>query len=93
MSMWKLAIIFIVAGAVIIFALLGSSAKNLFSKSVSEDVSVKMKKDGDCVVEPSDQVPRAIPNCNYDVRDNLSITYKPQQPAIESYALKNSTST
>jgi len=91
MSMWKLAIIFIVAGAVIIFALLGSSAKNLFSKSVSEDVSVKMKKDGDCVVEPSDQVPRVISNCNYAVGDNLSITYKPQQPTVEKHELINST--
>jgi hypothetical protein len=91
MSMWKLAIIFIVAGAVIIFALLGSSAKNLFSKSVSEDVSVKMKKDGDCVVEPSDRVPRVISNCNYAVGDNLSITYKPQQPTVEKHKLINST--
>ncbi len=90
-SMWKLAIIFIVAGAVIIFALLGSSAKNLFSKSVSEDVSVKMKKDGDCVVEPSDQVPRVISNCSYAVGDNLSITYKPQQPTVEKHELIDST--
>jgi len=89
--MWKLAIIFIVAGAVIIFALLGSSAKNLFSKSVSEDVSVKKKKDGDCVVEPSDQVPRVISNCNYAVGDNLSITYKPQQPTVEKHDLIDST--
>ena len=92
-SMWKLAIIFVVAGAVIVFALLGSSAKNLFTKSVSEDVSVKLKKDGDCIVEPSDQIPRVISNCNYAVGDNLSITYKLQQPTIETHKLKNSTTT
>jgi hypothetical protein len=90
-SMWKLAIIFIVAGAVIVFALLGSSAKNFFAKSVTEDVSVKLKNDGNCIVEPSDQIPRVISNCNYAVGDNLSVTYKPQQPAIEKHELKNST--
>lgn len=90
-SLWKLAIIFVVAGVVIIFALLGSSAKNLFSKGISEDVSVKLKKDNDCIVEPSDNIPRVISNCKYAVGDNLSIIYKPQQPTIEKHELKNST--
>jgi hypothetical protein len=90
-SLWKLAIIFVVAGVVIIFALLGSSAKNLFSKGISEDVSVKLKKDNDCIVEPSDNIPRVISNCKYAVGDNLSITYKAQQPTIEKHELKNST--
>jgi hypothetical protein len=91
-SMWKLAVIFIVAGAVIIFAIFGSSAKNLFSEPIIEDVSVKLKKDKDCVVEPSDGIPRVISNCNYAIGDILSVTYKLQQPAIESHVLKNSTS-
>jgi hypothetical protein len=91
-SMWKLAVIFIVAGAVIIFAIFGSSAKNLFSEPIIEDVSVKLKKDKDCVVEPSDGIPRVISNCNYAIGDILSVTYKPQQSAIESHVLKNSTS-
>lgn len=89
-SLWKLAIMLIVAGVVIILALLGSSAKNLFSASITEDVAVKLKKDMDCVVEPSDGIPRVISNCNYEVGDNLSVTYKSKQPAIEKYELKNS---
>jgi hypothetical protein len=89
-SLWKLALIFIVAGIVIILALLGSSARNLFSGSITEDVPVILKKDNDCVVEPSDGIPRVISNCNYAVGDNLSVTYKSKQPAIEKYELKNS---
>lgn len=89
-SLWKLALIFIVAGIVIILALLGSSARNLFSGSITEDVPVMLKKDNDCVVEPSDGIPRVISNCNYAVGDNLSVTYKSKQPAIEKYELKNS---
>jgi hypothetical protein len=89
-SLWKLALIFIVAGIVIILALLGSSARNLFSGSITEDVPVMLKKDNDCVVEPSDGIPRVISNCNYAVGDNLSVTYKSKQPAIEKYEIKNS---
>jgi hypothetical protein len=90
--MWKLGLIFIAAGVVIIFAIFGSSAKNLFSEPITEDVPVKLKKEMECVVEPSDGIPRTISNCNYAVGDILSVTYKPQQPIIESYTLKNSTS-
>jgi hypothetical protein len=91
-SLWKLALIFIVAGIVIILALLGSSAKNLFSKAITEDVPVKLKKDNECVVEPSDSIPRVIPNCSYAVGDILSVTYNPTQPTLEKYELKNSSS-
>jgi hypothetical protein len=91
-SMWKLGLILIIAGIVIILALLGSSAKNLFSEAITEDVPVKLKKENDCVVEPSDGIPRVISNCNYSVGDILSVTYKPQQPTVEKYELKNSSS-
>jgi hypothetical protein len=89
-SLWKLALILIVAGIVIILALLGSSAKNLFSDSITEDLTVKLKSDNDCVVEPSDGIPRVISNCNYAIGDILSVTYKPKQPTIQKYELKNS---
>jgi hypothetical protein len=49
-----------------------------------------LKKDNDCVVEPSDGIPRVISNCNFAIGDNLSVTYKSKQPAIEKYELKNS---
>jgi hypothetical protein len=91
-SLMKPAIIFIVAGVVIVFALLGSSAKSLFSQSITEDVTVKIKNSGACVVEASDKVPRSISNCLYNVGDNLSLTYKPQQPSIEKHELKKAVS-
>jgi hypothetical protein len=87
-----LAIIFIVAGVVVILALLGSSAKNLFSGAITEQVSVILKKDNDCIVEPSDGIPRVISNCQYTVGDNLSVAYKPKQPTLERYEFINSSS-
>jgi hypothetical protein len=87
-----LAIIFIVAGVVVILALLGSSAKNLFSGAITEQVSVILKKDNDCIVEPSDGIPRVISNCQYSIGDNLSVAYKPKQPTLERYELINSSS-
>ena len=86
-SAQKLAIIFVVAGVVIVFALLGSSAKSLFS--VTENVNIKLKQGSECIVEPSDKVPRTIRDCQYAIGDNLSVTYKPQQPTIEKYGLNN----
>ena len=90
LSLWKLAIIFVVAGAVIILAMFGSSLKNLFSDSITEEVPVMLKKDKECIVEPSDGIPRVISNCQYAVGDNLSVAYKPNQPALERYELVNS---
>lgn len=88
-AIWKLAIIFVVTGAVIILALLGSSAKNLFSGPITEQVPVMLKKDTDCIVEPSDGIPRIITNCQFSVGDNLSVAYKPKQPTLEKYDLIN----
>lgn len=88
-SIQKLAIIFIVAGVVIVFAIMGSSAKSLFSNSITENVNVKLKQGNECIVEPSDKVPRVIPNCQYAIGDSLSVTYKPQQPTLEKYGLNN----
>ena len=87
-----MAIIFIVAGVVVILALLGSSAKNLFSGAITERVSVILKKDDDCIVEPSDGIPRVISNCQFTIGDNLSVAYKPKQPTLERYELINSSS-
>ena len=80
-SFSKLAIIFIIAGV----AIMGSSATNLFSKSVTEEAQVKIKQQGNCVVEASDEIPRTIENCPYNVNDTLVITYKPQRPDIEKF--------
>lgn len=91
-ALWKLAIIFVVTGVVIILALLGSSARNLFSDAITEQVSVMLKKDSDCIVEPLDGIQRMITNCQFSVGDNLSVAYKPKQPALEKYELLNSSS-
>ena len=83
-----LAIIIIAAGVIIVFAISGFQARNLFAPSITEDVKVLLKdQDGTCIVEGSDNVPRTISDCAYNVGDSLSITYKPQQPAIERHEL------
>ena len=84
-SFSKLAIIFIIAGVVLVLAIMGSSATNLFSNSVTEEAQVKIKQKGNCVVEVSDEIPRTIENCPYNVNDILVITYKPQRPDIEKF--------
>jgi hypothetical protein len=86
-----LAIIIVAAGVIIVFAISGFQARNLFAPSITEDVKVLLKnQDGTCVVEGSDNVPRTISDCQYSVGDSLSITYKPRQPAIERHELKQS---
>ena len=67
---------------------MGSSSTNLFSQSITEDAKVKIKHQGNCVVEASDNIPRTIANCPYNVNDTLVITYKPQRPSIENYESK-----
>jgi hypothetical protein len=87
-SFSKLAIIFIVAGVVLVFVILGSSATSLFSDSITEDAEVKMKQGGDCIVEADDRIPRMISDCSYNVNDTILITYKAKQPNIEKHQPK-----
>lgn len=88
-SLKKLALIIIAAGVNVVFALSGFQARNLFAPGVTEDVKVIIKnQDGICVVEASDDVPRNIPGCPYNVGDIISITFKPKQPSIERHELK-----
>lgn len=84
----KLALIFGVAAVVIIFALLGSSAKNLFSGSITDEALVKIKEGNNCIVEAGDKIPRLINNCSYAINDTILITYKEQQPTIEKHEPK-----
>jgi hypothetical protein len=44
-----------------------------------------MKQEGDCVIEPSDDIPRTIAECPYNINDTLVITYKTPQPSIENH--------
>ena len=47
----KLAIIFIIAGVVLVLVILGSSATSLSSVSITEETEVKMKHGDNCIVE------------------------------------------
>ena len=87
LSLKTVAIILIAAGVIIVFAISGFQARNLFAPSVTEDaqVVIKNQEQGTCVVEGSDRVPRNISNCPYNTGDTVSITYKPQQPSIERH--------
>jgi hypothetical protein len=81
----KLALIFGVAAVVIIFALLGSSIQNLFTGSITNEAIVKIKQGPNCIIEGADEIPRTISDCPYNVNDTILITYKSQQPAVESH--------
>jgi hypothetical protein len=86
-----LALILIAAGVIIVFAVSGFQARNLIAPSVTEDARVDIKnQDGTCIVEGSDDVPRTISNCPYNIGDTISITYKAQQPSIERHELRQS---
>ena len=80
-----LAVLFIIAGVVLVFILLGGSLQQLFSPSIQELVIVKIKQDGTCIVEASDGIPRSIENCPYSQGQNFTIYYKQGLPSIESY--------
>jgi hypothetical protein len=83
-----LALIFGIAAVAIIFALMGSSAKNLFSGSITDEAVVKIKQGPNCIVEGADEIPRTITDCSYKVNDTILITYKSQQPGIEKHEIK-----
>lgn len=80
----KMAVIFIIAGIAIVFAILGTSATSIFVSSTTEDGVVEIKQADECVVRASD-IPRKISNCPYDQGQKISITYKPGQPNFESH--------
>lgn len=75
-----LAIVFAVVGIVFVFVLMGGSLRQLFSSSIEESAIVRISKDGKCIVEPSDKIPRTIENCIYQTGDNITITYKQGMP-------------
>ena len=87
-SFSKLAIIFIIAGVVLVMAIMESSAISLFSASITEETEVKMKQGDSCIVETEDRIPRIISDCSYNVNDTVLITYKGKQPSIEKHQLK-----
>jgi len=91
-SLKKLAIILIAAGVIIVFAISGFQARNVFAPSVTEEAQVMIKQGDTCIVEGSDRVPREIRNCSYNKGDTVLITFKPQQPNIEKHELRQAAS-
>ena len=82
-----LALLFVIAGVVVVFMLMGGSLKQLFSSSIQESVTVQIKQGDTCIVEPSDGVPRSIDNCPYQQGENITIKYKQGLPSLESHQL------
>jgi len=73
-----------ITGIFIVFAIFIFPIQNLFRESVSEQVVIVSKSDGECVVNSQDH-PRSIPNCNYDVGDKVQITYKYGTAMVEDH--------
>ncbi|MFZ0897071.1 MAG: hypothetical protein WAZ77_21425 [Candidatus Nitrosopolaris sp.] len=70
-------------------AMFGFPIKDLIRSDITDQVKVVIKSEGTCVVIGSDQHPRAIPDCQYQIGDTLIITYKQGMAAVEKYQLKN----
>lgn len=80
-----MAVLFIIAEIVLVFILMGGSLQQLFSPSIQENVAVKIKQNGTCMVEASDGIPRSVENCPYSQGQNFTIYYKQGLPSIERY--------
>ncbi|WP_148685252.1 hypothetical protein [Candidatus Nitrosocosmicus hydrocola] len=80
-----LALLFVIAGVVVVFMLMGGSLTQLFSSGVQETVLVQLKEGNTCVVEASDGIPRTINNCPYQKGDNITINYKQGLPTLEGH--------
>jgi hypothetical protein len=89
LSLGKLAIILIIAGIIIVFAISGFQARDVFfSPNITEETEVIIKDEqGTCTVQAEDDVPRTISDCPYDVGNTISITYKREQPPILEHHL------
>ena len=85
MSPKLLAIIFIIGGILIVFAISGFQIVTLFSPSITEQVTVTLRQNNICIVEASDSIPRQIYDCPYEIGQTVMISFKPEQPSIESH--------
>jgi hypothetical protein len=64
-----LAVLFIIAGVVVVFMLMGSSLTQLFSANAQESLLVQVREEDNCIAEASDVIPRTINNCPYQQGD------------------------
>lgn len=80
-----MALLFVIAGVVLVFTLMGGSLTQLLSSSREENVLVQIKEGNIWVVEGSDGIPRNIHDCPYQKGDNISISYKQGLPSLEGH--------
>jgi hypothetical protein len=85
MSPIIMAVIAIAGGVLIVFLISGFQIFTVLAPGITEEVPVILKENGVCIVEASDDVPRQINNCPYDQGEQIIITYKREQPAIENH--------
>ncbi|MGH9976767.1 MAG: hypothetical protein ACRD8Z_13175 [Nitrososphaeraceae archaeon] len=86
MSPKILAVFFIAGGILIVFALSGFQIVNLFSPGITEEVTIEIKQNDVCIVEASDNIPRQIRSCPYELGQAIMIAYKSGQPSILSHS-------
>ena len=92
MSTKKLAILFGLAffGAFMVIQMIQGFplAELLTRQTTMEEVSVSIKNGNVCVVEPSDNQPKEIRDCQYNLGDRLVVTYYEGSTKVESHTLK-----
>ena len=62
-------------------------AEILFRQTVTEEVSVSIKHEEVCVIEPDDGQPKSIQRCPYNLDDPLVVTYYEGSTNVESHRL------
>ena len=85
MSPIIMVVIAIAGGVLIVFIISGFQIFTVLAPAINEEAPVILKQNGVCIVEASDDVPRQINNCPYEQGEQIIITYKREQPPIESH--------
>ena len=90
MSTKKLAILFGLAffGAFMVIQMVqGFPLFTLLSRqTVSEEVTVSIKQEDTCVVEPGDGQPKRIEDCPYELNERITVNYYEGSTKVESHA-------
>lgn len=58
-----------------------------FKETVEEETIIKLKQDRVCSIELSDQHPRQMRDCPYNVGDHVLVTYNKNNFQIEKHSL------
>lgn len=78
-------VIAIAGGVLIVFIISGFQIFTVLAPAITEEAPVILKQNAVCIVEASDDVPRQIDNCPYEPGEQITITYKREQPPIENH--------